>query len=158
MTGDHYIAAGMQLHHSRENLLSPRNISTPVFSLGTVFSRAGTALVVSLSFILIRKTVDVEIPLIEYTWIFGGSILASLFSGLISIPFPKTGAYAAIAFLCLTSIHPNMIQDKYLDLMHIAPLLICIGTLLDVLTSWLTTYVIVQEKNPQQVVDIKRCI
>ncbi|MBN1522919.1 MAG: dicarboxylate/amino acid:cation symporter [Spirochaetales bacterium] len=159
MTGDHYISAGMQLHHSRENLLSPRNMSTPVFSLAAVFSRAGTALVVSLSFILLRKTtLGTEIPIIEYFWIFGGSILISLFSGLLSFSFPRTGAYAAIAFLCLTYIDSNMIQDKYLDLTHIAPILICVGVLLDVITSWLTAYIIIQEKHPQQIVDIKRCI
>jgi Na+/H+-dicarboxylate symporter len=158
-TGDPYLSLGMLTKHSRENLMGPRATNNPVFSLAAVFSRAGTALVVSVSFVLLRKvTFGAEIPFYEYFWIFGASAVAALFSGLLTFPFPQTGAYAALAFVCLTYILPNMLPDKYLDLAQIAPLLVCVGTLLDVLTSWLTAYLILYEKNSQIEVDMHRCI
>ncbi|RPJ09191.1 MAG: dicarboxylate/amino acid:cation symporter [Spirochaetaceae bacterium] len=159
LSGDPYLSLGMLTKHSRENLMGPRATNNPIFSLATVFSRAGTALVVSVSFVLLRKvTFGAEIPFYEYFWIFGASIVAGMFSGLLTFPFPQTGAYAALAFVCLTYIHPSMLPDKYLDLAQIAPLLVCVGTLLDVLTSWLTAYLIQYEGNPQTDVDMRRCI
>jgi Na+/H+-dicarboxylate symporter len=158
-TGDHYLSTGMLVKHGKENMFVPRKIGASVYTLAAIFSKAGTALVVSISIILLRKsTFGAEIPILEYVWIFFASIVFSLFVSIISAPFPQTGAYAAIAFLCLGYIYPTMPPDKYLDLGQIAPILLCVSVVIDILVSSLIAFQISQELDPKENIDVKRCI
>jgi aerobic C4-dicarboxylate transport protein len=158
-TGDSYLAIGMLSKHGRENMFVPRKIGTTVYTLGSVFSKAGTAMVAALCITLLRKsTLGAEIPVLEYVWIYFASIVVSLFVSIISTPFPQTGAYAAIAFLCLTYVQPNMTSDKYLDLGQLAPMLIGAAAVVDVLISSLIAFRITQEMDFKEEIDVKRCI
>jgi aerobic C4-dicarboxylate transport protein len=158
-TGDSYLALGMLIKHGRENMAVPRKIGTTVYTLGSIFSRAGTAMVAAVCFILLRKAaLGAAIPVLEYVWIFFGSIVISVFVSIVSAPFPQTGVYAAIAFLCLTYLQPNMPSDKYLDLGQIAPILLGAAALVDVLVSSLIGFRVTQEMDFKEEIDIKRCI
>jgi aerobic C4-dicarboxylate transport protein len=158
-TGDHYLALGVLTKHGRENMFVPRKIGNTVYTLASIFSKAGTAMVASACLILLRKsTLGAEIPVLEYFWIFFASILVSLFISIVSAPFPQVSAYAAVALLCLIYVHPNMPPDKYLDLGQIAPFLICIAVVVDVLCSSLIAFRLTQEMDFKEEIDIKRCI
>jgi aerobic C4-dicarboxylate transport protein len=158
-TGDSYASLGILTKHGKENMFVPRKIGATVYTLGSVFSRAGTAMVAAVCMVVLRKaTLGGSLPFLEYVWIFFASIILSLFVSIVSAPFPQIGAYAAIAFICLTYVQPNMPSDKYLDLGQIAPLLICAAALVDVLASSLVAYRITQELEFKEEIDIKRCI
>ncbi|MBN2351941.1 MAG: dicarboxylate/amino acid:cation symporter [Spirochaetales bacterium] len=158
-TGDPYVALGVLTKHGRENMHVPRKFGTTVYTLGSIFSKAGTAMVAAVCMILLRKsTLGAQIPFLEYVWIFFASIAVSLFTSIVSAPFPQTGAYAAVAFLCLTYVQPNMTIDKYLDLGQIAPILIGAAVLVDVLVSSLIAFRIAQEMEFKEEIDVKRCI
>jgi aerobic C4-dicarboxylate transport protein len=158
-TGDAYLTVGMLTKHGKENMFVPRKIGSTVYTLGSILSKAGTAMVAAVCIVVLRKaTLGGDIPVLEYFWIFFASIGLSLFISIISAPFPQVGAYAAIAFICLTYVQPNMPVDKYLDVGQIAPLLICVAAVIDVLVSSLAAYRITQELEFREDIEVKRCI
>jgi aerobic C4-dicarboxylate transport protein len=158
-TGDAYLTISMLTKHGRESMFIPRKIGSTVYTLGSIFSRAGTAMVAAVCIVVLRKsTLGGDIPVLEYFWIFFASILLSLFVSIVSAPFPRVGSYAVIGFLCLTYIQTNMPADKYLDVGQIAPLLICLAAVIDVLVTSLAAYRITQELEFKEDIDIKRCI
>lgn len=136
-TGDEYISLSMLIKHGKENMNIPRKVGSIVYPIFALFGRAGTALVTSVSFIVIlssSRTLDITI--IEVLWVIGFSFLVSL---AIS-PVPGIGAFAAISLLC--NHFGSGMQEMYLILKSIAPLLISFGVVLDVVTSSFVSFLI----------------
>ena len=157
-SGDNYLSTALLVRLGKENMSVSRKIGS-LYSLSAFFSKAGTALVVSLSLIFLRKSaLGGEIPFLEYLWIFGFSIVASLLVGLFATSFPTSGAYAALAFLTMGYIQPALPADKYLDFGQIAPLVLGVSALLDSLITSAIVFKIAQEIEAAEDIDPQRWI
>ncbi len=127
----------IMLRHVNESLGVKRRISSitlPVFSL---FARAGTAMVVTVSFIIILKSYSsMGISFQDMVWLMGVSMLFSVLLGR----FPAGGAYLALAAVC--TLYGRGFESGYLILKPAAFFICAIATALDTLTAIMGTYLI----------------
>jgi len=140
-TGDEYLSLGLLLKHGRENLGVPRRVGSAVYPLFAFFGRAGTALVAGVSFLLILKSYSsLEISFFQILWTLGFTLLISLTLGAV----PGAGAFTAVAALC--ALFGKGLQEGYLILRPVVPLMISVGVLLDVVTSGLVSWLVARKE------------
>ena len=149
VTGDNYLSLTMLIKHGKESFGVPRRVGSAVYPFFAYFGRAGTAMITSVSFILILKSYSsLEITVLQVLWTVGFSFLVSLALG----PVPGASAFVAVSLLC--SLFGKGLQEGYLILNPIAPLLISAGVLLDVLTSAFVSLLISQRAEVWEEVDV----
>ena len=136
-TGDEYLAIGMLSKHGKESMGLKRSVGTAVYPIFALFGRAGTAMVTSVSFILIlRSYSSLELTFMQYLWVGGFSVFTSFF--LFSVP----GMGVFISLSLLSTYYGKGLEDGYLILKPVVPLLVSAGVMIDVLTSSLTSFLI----------------
>ncbi len=141
-TGDQYISLGMVSKHGKESLGVPRMVGSAVYPLFAILGRAGTAMVSTVSFILIlRSYSSLEITFLQTLWVMFFSFVVSFILGAV----PGNGAFYAIFMLC--SLYAKGLQEGYLILRTIAPLLVSFGAFIDVLSSAFVSLLIAREEN-----------
>jgi Na+/H+-dicarboxylate symporter len=141
-TGDHYVSLGVLSKHGKESLGVPRMVGSAVYPLFAVLGRAGTAMVASVSFVLIlRSYSSLEITFFQTLWVMFFSFVVSFILGAV----PGNGAFFAIFMLC--SIYAKGLQEGYLILRTIAPLLVSFGAFIDVLSAAFASLLIAREEN-----------
>ena len=147
-SGDNYLSIVMLAKHGKENLGVPRRVGSAVYPLFAVFGRTGTALVASATFLLVLKSYSsLEITFGQVLWTLLFSLLISLTLGTV----PGLGAYVALSTLC--ALYGRGLQEGYLILRPIAPLLISFGVLMDVLTSAFVSLLVARHEQIAQEVD-----
>jgi aerobic C4-dicarboxylate transport protein len=147
--GDHYLATTLLAKHGYENLGVPRRVGSAVYPLFAVFGRAGTAMVSAAGFLLVLKSYSsLEVSFLQALWTILFTILVSLALGSV----PGLGAYVAISTLC--GIYGRGIQEGYLILKPIAPLLVSYGVILDVLAAGFSSMLVARQVKVQQEIDI----
>ncbi|MBN2509345.1 MAG: dicarboxylate/amino acid:cation symporter [Spirochaetales bacterium] len=139
MTGffssNYYFSMPSLVHHSKENLGIPRKGGIPVLSLYALFGKAGTAMVSSITFlIIIRSYSSLGISVSTFFWVILFSYLTSFISG----PMPGLGTYVSLMVLC--RLYGQGIEEGYLIVAPVMPILLSIATAIDVLTAGLGTY------------------
>jgi Na+/H+-dicarboxylate symporter len=148
-SGDQYLATTLLAKHGHENLGVPRRIGSAVYPLFAVFGRAGTAMVAAAGFLLVLKSYSsLEVNFLQALWTVLFTVLISLALGSV----PGLGAYIAISTLC--GIYGRGIQEGYLILKPIAPLLVSFGVILDVLASAFTSLLVARQAKVREEVDI----
>ncbi len=148
-TGNEYLVIGALVKHGKENLGVPRRVGSAVYPLFAFFGRAGTALVASASFLLVLKSYSsLEITFAQVLWTFGFTLLISLALGSV----PGMGAFVALSVLC--GLFGKGLQEGYLILRPIAPLLISFGVLMDVVTSAFVSLLVAQHEKVWEEVDL----
>jgi aerobic C4-dicarboxylate transport protein len=141
-TGDHYVSLGVMSKHGKESLGVPRMVGSAVYPLFAVLGRAGTAMVASVSFVLIlRSYSSLEITFLQTLWVMFFSFIVSFLLGAV----PGMGSFFAIFMLC--SIYAKGLQEGYLILRTIAPLLVSFGVFIDVLSAAFASLLIAREEN-----------
>lgn len=141
-TGDQYVSLGIITKHGKESLGVPRMVGSAVYPLFAVLGRAGTAMVSTVSFILIlRSYSSLEITFLQTLWVMLFSFIVSFVLGAV----PGTGAFYSVFMLC--SIYAKGLQEGYLILRTIAPLLVSFGAFIDVLSSAFVSLLIAREEN-----------
>ena len=141
-TGDHYVALGVLSKHGKESLGVPRMVGSAVYPLFAVLGRAGTAMIASVSFILVlRSYSNLEITFLQTLWVMLFSFLVSFVLGAA----PGSGAFYAL--FMLSFLYGKGWQEGYLLLQAIAPLLVSVGVFLDVLTSAFASLLVAREEN-----------
>jgi Na+/H+-dicarboxylate symporter len=141
-TGDQYICLGIVTKHGKESLGVPRMVGSAVYPLFAILGRAGTAMVSTVSFILIlRSYSSLEITFLQTLWVMFFSFVVSFILGAM----PGNGAFYAIFMLC--SLYAKGLQEGYLILRTIAPLLVSFGAFIDVLSSAFVSLLIAREEN-----------
>jgi aerobic C4-dicarboxylate transport protein len=141
-TGDHYVSLGVLTKHGKENLGVPRMIGSAVYPLFSSLGRAGTAMVSAVSFILIlRSYSSLEITFLQILQVIGFSFIVSFILGSV----PGMGAFFSIFMLCF--LYGKGLQEGYLILKGIAPILVAFGTFIDVVSSAFTSLLIAREEN-----------
>ena len=142
ITGDQYISLGIVTKHGKESLGVPRMVGSAVYPLFAILGRAGTAMVATVSFILIlRSYSSLEITFLQTLWVMFFSFVVSFILGAM----PGNGAFFAVFMLC--SLYAKGLQEGYLILRTIAPLLVSFGAFIDVLASAFVSLLIAREEN-----------
>ena len=147
VTGNEYLPVGMLVKHGRENLGIPRRVGSAVYPFLAIFGRAGTALVSSVSFFLIVNSLlpSSDIDFVKILYIFTFSFVVALALGAV----PGLGSYVAITLLCyqFDRFWPTFgLLQHYKILEPIKLILVSFGVLLDVITSYLTSYLICHQE------------
>ena len=141
-TGDQYVALGVLTKHGKESLGVPRMVGSAVYPLFAILGRAGTAMVSTVAFILIlRSYSSLEITFLQTLWVMLFSFIVSFILGAM----PGSGALYSIFMLC--SLYAKGLQEGYLILRTIAPLLVSFGAFIDVLSSAFVSLLIAREEN-----------
>jgi Na+/H+-dicarboxylate symporter len=141
-TGDQYISLGVLSKHGKESLGVPRMIGSAVYPLFASLGRAGSAMIASVSFLLIlRSYSSLEVTFFQVLWVLLFSFLVSFVLGAV----PGSGSFFAIFMLC--NLYGKGMQEGYLILKGIAPLLVSFGALIDVISSAFTSLLIAREEN-----------
>ena len=153
VSGDGYFSLGMLIRSGRENLGIPRKVASTTFPLFLILGHAGTAMVASTAFIVIlRSYSSLEITLVQV-------ILATMYSFAVSfILGPVPGKGVMVALFLLSSFHGRGIEDGYLILKPVAPLLISAGVLLDVVTSAFISALVARREDVDSEVEVKQYI
>ncbi|HEY9595120.1 MAG TPA: cation:dicarboxylase symporter family transporter [Spirochaetia bacterium] len=141
-SGDHYVSLGVMTKHGKESLGVPRMVGSAVYPVFAVLGRAGTAMVSSVAFVLIlRSYSSLEITFLQTLWVMFFSFLVSFVLGAM----PGSGAFFGVFMLC--SLYAKGLQDGYLILKTIAPLLVSFGAFVDVLSASFASLLIAREEN-----------
>ncbi len=141
-TGDQYVSLGVLTKHGKESLGVPRMVGSAVYPLFAILGRAGTAMVSTVSFILIlRSYSSLEITFLQTLWVMLFSFIVSFILGAV----PGSGAFYSVFMLC--SLYAKGLQEGYLILRTIAPLLVSFGAFIDVLSSAFVSLLIAREEN-----------
>ena len=121
---------GNLTRHLKENMNVPRNTASLVAPIYLMFARGGTALISSFAMLtIIRSYSSLEITLFQAAW-------TSLFSFLISFALPATPRGGLVAALMiLGGLYGRGLDEGWLILVPVLPLLGMIATLIDTATS-----------------------
>jgi Na+/H+-dicarboxylate symporter len=138
-SGDANMTLSVVIRHANESLGVRRRISTVTTPLFSVFGRAGTALTVTVSFIVILKSYSsLGIAAGDMAWLLVVAILLSFVLGR----FPSGGAYIALATVC--ALYGRGFEAGYLILKPAAFFICSIAAAIDAMTSIVGTFVIAQ--------------
>ncbi|MGO9409284.1 MAG: dicarboxylate/amino acid:cation symporter [Spirochaetia bacterium] len=141
-SGDQYLSLGVLTKHGKESLGVPRMVGSAVYPLFGVLGRAGTAMISCVSFILIlRSYSSLEITFFQTLWVMLFTFLVSFILGAV----PGNAAYFSLFMLC--TLYGKGIQEGYLILGTIAPILIALGAFVDVLSSAFVSLMIAREED-----------
>ena len=136
-SGDTNLTLPILLRHSNESLGVRRRISSVSLPVFSVFGRAGSAMVVTISFIVILKSYSsLGISAKDMFWLVGISTLFSFFLGR----FPVTGTYISLVAVC--AIYGRGFESGFLILRPAAFFIGSIAAAIDALTSMVGTYII----------------
>lgn len=141
-TGDQYLSLAVLTKHGKESLGVPRSVGSSVYAVAACLGRAGSAMVAVVSFMLVlRSYSQIEVSFLQVLWVVGFGFLVSFLLGAV----PGMGAYFAVFTLC--SLYGKGLQEGYLVLKAIAPLLVAFGAFIDVLGSAFISLLIAREEN-----------
>ncbi len=134
---DAYFALPALTRVGKENLGVPRSVGSSVFPLAAVLAKGGTGLVTAASFILIlRSYTALEITFAQVTWVMVATFGISFILG--SVP----GSGVLVALSLLSSAYGRGMEEVFLILMPIVPILISIAVFLDVVTAGFIGYLV----------------
>jgi len=130
ISGDPLFNYGNLTRHLKENLNIPRHNAALIAPLYMLFARAGTSMLSAICMLtVIRSYSSLEITYFQIAWVV-------IFSFLISFALPANpnwGIVAALTLLC--SLYGRGLDDGWLILAPILPLLAMLGSVLDSATG-----------------------
>ena len=136
-SGDTNLTLPVLLRHSNESLGVRRRISSVSLPVFSVFGRAGSAMVVTISFIVILNSYSsLGISFEDRFWLVGISTLFSFFLGR----FPITGTYVSLVAVC--AIYGRGFESGFLILRPAAFFMGSVAAAIDALTAMVGTYII----------------
>lgn len=137
ISGDSNLVIPLNMRHGMESLGIRRRVWGVTYPLFSIFARGGSALVTSVSFILIwRSYSSLSIPFSDILWIFGLSFGLSFLLGGI----PSGGAFILLTILC--NKYAKGFENSFL-LLKPAALIICsFASLFDTVTATFGTYIV----------------
>lgn len=136
-SGDENMTLPILIRHANESVGVRRRISSVTMPMFSIFGRAGSALTVTVSFIVILKSYSsLGIAFYDMLWLLGMAILLSFFLGR----FPSGGAYIALATVC--GLYGRGFEAGYLILKPAAFFICSTACAIDALTTIMGTYVV----------------
>lgn len=146
-SGDSFFSLGTTSRLTRENLGVPRKVGALTLPLYAMFGRAGTALTSTIAFFIILKSyssLEISIEQILWTVVFAFSLSFALPS------VPGLGAYINLSLLC--SFYGRGLENGYLTLQPVLPILVSFSALLDVYVGSLATLLVARHAKLQKVI------
>lgn len=152
-SGDLYFSSAALIKHSQENHGIPRRISSVFIPFASMFSKAGTAMISALSMVIILQSYSsLEITLFQIFWIIFFAFLVSF-----SLPgFPGQGVFVALILLC--RFYGRGLEEGFLLLKPVLPLLISSATLIDIATIGLINLLIGKTMRTQKEIALREYI
>ena len=136
-SGDSLFCLGLQIKNSSENMGGRKETGSVSLPLLAVFGKAGTAMITGVSFIVILKSYSsLGLNLSGVIWVSAFAFLSSFIVG----PFPGTGVFVAVSLLC--GIYGRGIEEGYLILKPVLPILFSVSVMIDTLTNSLISMVV----------------
>lgn len=136
-TGDTNLVLQLNIRHGKESLGIRRRINGVVHPAFSIFARGGSALVTTVSFIVIwRSYSSLSIPFLDIIWIFFTSFGLSFLLGGI----PSGGAFVSLTILC--ALYSRGFETGYLLLKPAAPIICSFAAAFEALTSIFGSYII----------------
>lgn len=152
-SGDSNLSLQVNLRHARESLgihEQSADVTIPLFS---IFARGGTALVVSICFVMIlRSYSSLGFTAIDVLWIFITTFVLSLILGSI----PTGGTFVALTVLC--TMYSRGFEAGYLLLKPAAPIFCSFAAAFDAISAVFGSYVVAVKTKQFDHVDVKRYI
>lgn len=149
-SGDANMALPILFRHVNESLGVRRRVSSITLPLFSVFARPGTALTVTISFIVILKSYSSRgIAFSDMFWLLGVAILLSFLLGRI----PFGGAYIALAAVC--ALYGRGFEAGYLILRPAAFFIASVAAAIDALAAVTGSYIISKRWNQVNMRDLK---
>jgi Na+/H+-dicarboxylate symporter len=149
-SGDSFFSLGLATRLTRENLGVPRKVGAVTLPLYAMFGRAGTALTTTIAFFIILKSYSsLEITLEQILW-------TIVFAFILSFALPSVpglGAYINLSLLC--SLYGRGLENGYLTLQPVLPILVSFSALLDVYVGSLATLLVTRHSRLQKVIPAK---
>lgn len=130
LSGDLYFSLGLLLRHGKEGLGIPRRTGAISYPFAVLFGRGGSAMVTAISFVVILHSYSsLEIGLAQILWV----IMMSFFISFLLGAVPASGTLVGIALI--SSLYGRGMEEGFLILRPIAPILIGLGAFLDVVSA-----------------------
>ena len=149
ISGDNYFSTAILIKTGYTNLGIPRKVGALTYPLFVLFGKAGTALVTGVSFVVILKSYSsLGIAPGEVLWVVGFAFFLSLSTG----SYPALGFLAGISFMC--GIYGQGIEEGYLILTPVVPLLVRASVFLNVMTSGMASFLVAEGENLRKDVKI----
>lgn len=152
-SGNNYTALPLVIKNGRQNLGVPRKVGSVTYPLFAMFSRAGSAMIISISFILLISSYTSLGP--DFGEIVKIGILSILLS-FVTGTIPRGGTFFAIAILC--GIYSKEFENSYLILKPAIPLLLSFSALVDTAVMIFTTALVSKHENYLEDVELKEMI
>ena len=150
VSGNSYFTLTSLILHSKENLGVPRKIGSSTLPFFTLFGKAGTAAVTSITFILILKSYSsLAISPGGILWIMLFSMLTSLLAGSV----PGIGVLVSLATMC--KLYGKGIEEGFLIIGSIAPILVSFSVLIDTVTAGVSSYLIAYHEKGNKEIPVK---
>lgn len=149
-SGDSFFSLGLVSRLTRENLGVPRKVGAVNLPLFAMFGRAGTALTSTIAFFIILKSYSsLEISLEQILW-----TVFFAFSLSFALPsVPGLGAYINLSLLC--SLYGRGLENGYLTLQPVLPILVSFSALLDVYMGSLAALLVTRHEKLQKIIPPK---
>ena len=141
---DTHVALTVSLRHSNESLSVRRRISSVALPVFSIFGKAGSALVITVGFVVILKSYSINVFRIAFSDIFWLVGYASLFSCLLG-RFPTGGTYFALTSLCM--LYGRGFESGYLILRPAAFFIGSVAAAINTLTAIMGTYIVAYRFN-----------
>lgn len=152
-SGDSFFSMSLATRLTRENLGVPRKVGAVTLPLFAMFGRAGTALTSTIAFFIILKSYSsLEISLEQVLWtIFFAFVLSFTLPSV-----PGLGTYINLSLLC--SLYGRGLENGYLTLQPVLPVLVSFAALLDVYVAGLVSMLVARHVKMQKLIQPKMFI
>ena len=145
LSKDTYFTLTTLTKHGKDSLGVPRKVGSAAYPLFAMFGRAGTAMVTAVSFVVILTSYSsLGINFSLFLWVM---LFSFLFSFTLSRA-PAAGVFVALSGMC--ALYGRGIEEGYLILGAVMPILISFGVLLDVFTASFVTLLVSQHEEVQK--------
>lgn len=145
VSGNAYFSLSVALRHGKESLGVPRSVGGPAFPMAVLFGRAGTAMVTAITFVVILKSYSsLGITVMQVLWVMGASFLIAYLLGSV----PGMGAFVGLSLLC--GMYGKGLEQGYLIVKPVAPLLVSFGVLLDMVVASLVSLLVARHEGIQK--------
>ena len=140
-SGDSFFSLGLVSKTVHENLGVPRKVGAVTQPLFLMFGRAGTAMTTTIAFFIILKSYSTyEITLEQILW-----TITFAFALSFALPsVPGLGAYINLSLLC--GLYGKGMDNGYINLQPILPILVSFATLIDVYVTGLASFLVAKHE------------
>lgn len=152
-SGDENFSLVLNLRHGKESLGIRHRVNDITYPLFSIFSRSGTALVLTICFVVILRSYSkLGLTVSDVFWISATSFALSFILGAI----PQGGTFVALTVMC--SFYGRGFDQGYLLLKSASPILCSFACALDTVCAMYGCYIIAVKTKTIEHMDIKHYI